>query len=58
MANTDSLNRMLTRFANELNELAALLKSGDDEGLLKIFTRAKEARDRYVDGVDRGGADR
>ncbi|MCU7816813.1 MAG: prephenate dehydrogenase/arogenate dehydrogenase family protein [Candidatus Thiodiazotropha sp. (ex Lucinoma kastoroae)] len=52
VANQKSLNGMLTRFANELHELAALLQSGDEEGLLEVFERAKQARDRYVDGVN------
>ncbi|MCM8855236.1 MAG: prephenate dehydrogenase/arogenate dehydrogenase family protein [Candidatus Thiodiazotropha sp.] len=52
VANQKSLNGMLTRFANELHELAALLQSGDEEGLLEVFERAKQARDRYVDGIN------
>jgi prephenate dehydrogenase len=54
MANQSCLNQMLTRFADELHELAALLQSGDEAGLLAIFERAKQARDRYVDGVNKG----
>jgi prephenate dehydrogenase len=53
IANRQSLNQMLTRFADELHELAALLQAGDERGLLEIFERAKQARDRYVDGVNR-----
>ncbi|MCU7837763.1 MAG: prephenate dehydrogenase/arogenate dehydrogenase family protein [Candidatus Thiodiazotropha sp. (ex Troendleina suluensis)] len=52
VANQKSLNGMLTRFGNELHELAALLQSGDEEGLLEVFERAKQARDRYVDGIN------
>ncbi|MES9990425.1 MAG: prephenate dehydrogenase/arogenate dehydrogenase family protein [Candidatus Thiodiazotropha sp.] len=52
IANQQSLNQMLTRFADELHELAALLQQGDEKGLLEIFERAKQARDKYVDGVD------
>ena len=52
IANQDSLNEMLTRFADELHQLAALLQTSDKEGLLEIFERAKQARDRYVDGVN------
>ncbi|PVV27665.1 MAG: prephenate dehydrogenase [gamma proteobacterium symbiont of Ctena orbiculata] len=52
MANRSSLNKMLTRFADELHELAGLLQSGDETGLLEMFEHAKQARDRYVDGVD------
>ena len=32
-------------------ELAALLQSGDETELLEIFEHAKQARDRYVDGI-------
>jgi prephenate dehydrogenase len=53
IANRQSLNEMLTRFADELHELAALLQNSDEKGLLEIFERAKQARDRYVDGVNR-----
>ncbi|MCG8048953.1 MAG: prephenate dehydrogenase/arogenate dehydrogenase family protein [Candidatus Thiodiazotropha endolucinida] len=53
IANQGYLNEMLTRFAGELHELAALLQSGDETGLLEIFQRAKKARDRYVDGVNK-----
>lgn len=52
MANRNSLNKMLTRFADELHELAGLLQSGDETGLLEMFEHAKQARDRYVDGVE------
>ncbi|WP_316364953.1 prephenate dehydrogenase [Candidatus Thiodiazotropha sp. CDECU1] len=52
MANRSSLNKMLTRFADELHELAGLLQSGDETGLLEMFEHAKQARDRYVDGVE------
>lgn len=51
LANQQALSAMLTRFAGELHELAAILERGDGEGLLEIFERAKQARDRYVDGV-------
>ncbi|MCU7796020.1 MAG: prephenate dehydrogenase/arogenate dehydrogenase family protein [Candidatus Thiodiazotropha sp. (ex Myrtea spinifera)] len=52
LANQDHLSAMLTRFADELHELAAILEQGDSEGLLEIFERAKQARDRYIDGVE------
>ncbi|MEJ2619149.1 MAG: prephenate dehydrogenase/arogenate dehydrogenase family protein [Candidatus Thiodiazotropha sp.] len=51
MANQQALSSMLTRFANELHDLAGLLEKGDEDGLLKLFESAKQARDRYVDGV-------
>ncbi|MBW9257572.1 MAG: prephenate dehydrogenase/arogenate dehydrogenase family protein [Candidatus Thiodiazotropha sp. (ex. Lucinisca nassula)] len=52
IANQQALGGMLTRFANELHDLAALLEQGDAEGLLNLFESAKQARDRYVDGVE------
>ncbi|MCU7846285.1 MAG: prephenate dehydrogenase/arogenate dehydrogenase family protein [Candidatus Thiodiazotropha sp. (ex Monitilora ramsayi)] len=52
LANQEKLSTMLTRFADELHELAATLEAGDSEGLLQIFERAKQARDRYIDGVE------
>jgi prephenate dehydrogenase len=42
---------MLAAFAEEMNELAARIGSGDADALLAIFERAKAARDRYVDGL-------
>ena len=52
LANQESLGHMLTRFADELHELASILSKGDADGLLEIFERAKQARDRYIDGVE------
>ncbi len=51
LANQSSLSAMLTRFADELHELASILEQGDGDGLLRIFERAKKARDKYIDGV-------
>ena len=51
LANQGSLGVMLTRFADELHELASILETGDGEGLLAIFERAKQARDKYIDGT-------
>ena len=53
MANADALSLMLARFGDEMTDLAGAVRRGDAEGLLEIFTRAKDARDRFVDGVDR-----
>ena len=54
LANRDALSRMLERFAAEMTDLADAIRRGDGERLLDIFSRAKAARDRYVDGT-RGG---
>ncbi len=50
VANRVAVGAALERFAIEINDLAATIRDGDGERLLKIFTRAKAARDRYVDG--------
>lgn len=52
LANQRPLQGMLTRFAEELRELAAILEESDGEALLALFERAKRARDNYVDGVE------
>jgi prephenate dehydrogenase len=52
MANADALSEMLDRFGEEMTDLAQTIRRGDGEHLLEIFGRAKEARDRYVDGID------
>lgn len=58
IANADSLSAMLARFSDELTDLAATIRRGDGEHLLEIFSRAKAARDRYIDGIDpRPGTD-
>ena len=51
VANRDALSRMLERFAEEMGDLADTIRRGDGEHLLEIFSRAKAARDRYVDGM-------
>ena len=33
------------------DELAAAVRAGDGDGLLRIFQRAKAARDRFKDGT-------
>ena len=53
IANREALGAMLANFSNEMADLAATIRQGDDEHLLEIFERAKAARDRYVDGVGR-----
>lgn len=52
MANGDVLAPMLSEFADELNGLSRLVAAGEGEALLRVFERAKAARDRYVDGIN------
>ena len=53
-ANCSSTWLRASRFAIEMTDLADAIRRGDGEQLLEIFSRAKAARDRYVDGM-RGG---
>jgi prephenate dehydrogenase len=53
LANSEALGHILKRFTGELTELADILERGDSDALLAIFERAKAARDRYVDGVNK-----
>lgn len=49
VANRKALGEMMNRYIGEMSELAELIRDGDGDQLLKIFSRAKVARDRYVD---------
>jgi prephenate dehydrogenase len=52
IANTEALSTMLARFGEEMTDLAETIRRGDGDHLLEIFTRAKQARDRFVDGAE------
>jgi prephenate dehydrogenase len=52
LANRQALSNMLATFAEEMGELAGSIASGDGEHLLEVFSRAKAARDRFVDDGD------
>jgi len=52
IANREQLGEMLRRFGDEMLDLAASIRRGDGDHLLEIFRRAKDARDRYVDGTE------
>lgn len=51
VANRRALGEMMSHYLSEMQELAETIERGDGEQLLEIFTRAKRARDRYIDGV-------
>lgn len=51
LANRESLSAMLARFSTEMSDLATSIRDADGERLLGIFTRAKAARDAFVDGA-------
>jgi prephenate dehydrogenase len=50
IANKEALSEMMKRYSAEMTELAETIRRGDGDHLLAIFQRAKEARDRYIDG--------
>jgi prephenate dehydrogenase len=52
IANRDALGEMLRGFSEEMAVLADTIHRGDGKQLLEVFERAKEARDRFVDGGD------
>lgn len=52
IANAEALSGMLERFGDEMADLAQTIRRGDGEHLLEIFTRAKQARDCFIDGVE------
>lgn len=54
IANRESLSAMLARFSAEMSDLAASIRDADGAHLLEIFTRAKTARDAFVDGIGNG----
>jgi prephenate dehydrogenase len=51
IANRNALSEMMERYSSEMAELAETIRQGDGDHLLEIFERAKDARDRYIDGV-------
>ncbi len=51
MANRQALSTLLESFSLEMSALAQHIRNGDAEHLLEIFSRAKAARDRYVDAA-------
>lgn len=51
VANRRALGQMMSHYLSEMQELAETIERGDGDQLLEIFTRAKSARDRYIDGV-------
>jgi prephenate dehydrogenase len=46
-ANQHALLDMLERYQKDLQEVSTALQNEDYESLLKVFTQAKQARDRY-----------
>ena len=57
LANREALGAMLRGFSDEMTDLADTIRRGDGEHLLEILQRAKDTRDRYVDGVGFGSGE-
>jgi len=51
IANSAAVAELVERYATEMQSLATLVRSRDSEALLILFANAKDARDRYVDGL-------
>ncbi len=51
IANRGALGAMMKGYIKDMNDLAETISKGDGERLLEIFERAKESRDKYVDGI-------
>lgn len=51
VANRRALGKMMAHYLSEMQALAQTIERGDGEALLELFTRAKQARDRYIDSV-------
>lgn len=49
-SNREQLVAVLDRFEEHLNEIRRSIREGDSETLLRIFTRAKQARDEFAAG--------
>jgi prephenate dehydrogenase len=50
LANHDALLAIVERYQEDLDALAKAIRGSDSERILEIFTRAKQARDRYCNG--------
>lgn len=53
VANRVAVHDMIERFSGDLQVLDRAVCAGDGERLLKIFSDARQARDRYVEKTDR-----
>jgi len=51
MANRDDLLALIECYLNDLGVVTDLINTGDWDGLLAVFQRAKAARDRFTDGT-------
>ena len=52
LANREALLAELDRYRSELAAVRVLIESGDADGLRALFSRAREARERWLKGVE------
>jgi prephenate dehydrogenase len=48
MANAEALKALIDQYQDELERIAQAIESGDDEQLLRLFSRAKSERDSLI----------
>lgn len=48
LANREAINRIMAHYVDEMLELAEVIRQGDGDKLLDIFSNAKQIRDRFV----------
>ena len=51
IANRHALSAIMKSYSQDMADLADTISRGDGERLLRIFERAKQSRDRYIDGI-------
>lgn len=51
IANRKALSAIMKSYSHDMADLADTISCGDGDHLLEIFERAKESRDRYIDGI-------
>ncbi len=51
IANRHALSAIMKSYSQDMADLADIISRGDGERLLQIFERAKQSRDRYIDGI-------
>ncbi|MCP3672463.1 MAG: prephenate dehydrogenase/arogenate dehydrogenase family protein [Gammaproteobacteria bacterium] len=51
IANRDAISSIMKGYSRDMADLADTISRGDGEHLLEIFERARESRDRYIDGI-------
>jgi prephenate dehydrogenase len=49
IANGDAIQLMIEHYVADLQNVSVAIQNQDSEQLLEIFSRAKAARDRYID---------